>query len=515
METEPTSFLTQLNSLWNRMTSSERLVVISSGLILVIAMVIWLSFSGTKDLALLYGNLEPTDAGEVITELQGRGVTYKVRDGGKAIMVPADQVDELRISLASDGFTPTGITGYELFDRSTMGMSDFLQRQNRTRAVEGELARTLMSLDEVSAARVHLTLPEPTPFIAEQIEPMASVVLQISPPGAAMSGDKIAAVRTFVAGAIGSLDPDNVTIIDQNMNLLTGPSMMRPSGLLPSQEEARRLYELQRAAGIRSLLERAYGVGNVAVSFTCEMDFDQVQSESLTYEPVPGTAKGVVVSEERTETSQSGGATAAVGIPGTESNIPSYPSAVGQPSESDSSTETKNYEVSTTHEMRTQAPGTLLSCSVGVLIDSTDRSDIGANEIAEVQSLIKDSAGLDTESGDSITIAFRPFDTTLQEELAAEKAIIASKEMRDFIFRVGVVLLVLGVFMMVLKHFLKPIEKAFLLPGFKAEKEEEAAELPSADPETREKIRMRDEIERLIREDPSAAAKVIKTWLRE
>jgi len=519
METERPSFLTQLGNLWARLNSSERLIVVASALILVVALAVWLGVTRQPAYALLYGNLDPSDAGQVISELQTRAVQYKLSDGGRGIQVPADRVDELRITLAADGFSPTGTDGYEILDSAPWGMSDFLQRQNRTRAIEGELARTLMALDEVTAARVHLTLPEPTPFIAEQVEPMASVVLQLNPPGSTLSRDRVGAVRTFVAGAIGSLDSDGVTIIDQNMNLLTGPSTSQPGGLLPTQEEMRRNYEMQKASDIRSLLERAYGVGKVAVSFSCEMNFDEVSTESLEYEPVSGTDHGVLVSEERTEDSTSGeGYTVPVGVPGTESNVPSYVSGAGQPFESESATETKNYEISTTHEIRTQAPGSITRCSVGVLIDSSSLPDENPSpqDRATIENLVAAAGLLDTTRGDALTVEFRQFDTSLQEELDAEQAAIASRAMWATIGRFGMAFLVLLIFWLVLKNFLKPIEKTAIVSEMPVTEQEIAGvELPEADAETLEKIRVREEIERLIREDPAAASKVIKTWLKE
>jgi flagellar M-ring protein FliF len=428
-------------------------------------------------------------------------------------------VDELRIDLASGGFTPTGTTGYEILDKSPFGMSDRLQRTNDKRAIEGELARTLMTLKEVSAARVHLTLPEPTPFIAEQVEPAASVVLQLNPPGITLDRQKIAAVRTFVAGAIGTQDPNSVTIIDQNMNLLTGPTTEQAGALQPSQEEARRNYELQRTADIRSLLERAYGVGKVAVSYSCKMDFDQVQTEKLTYDPVQGSDHGVLVSEELSETS-SKGENPAAGVPGTESNIPSYPTTTGQPVASETSSETKNYEASQTHEMRTAAPGNVISSSVGVLIDKGGRKDedILPSERQQVEELVASSAGINTAQGDVLTVAFMDFDTSLQQDLQEGQKIIQGRITQQTVLSWFVAVAALMVFIFVLFRFLKPLEKGFVPVAEERvmeERELPPVELPPTDPTVRERIRVREEIERLIKEDPGAAAKVIKSWLHE
>jgi flagellar M-ring protein FliF len=519
MDTGNQSFLKQLGVLWARIGPGQQMIVVSLALILIVAFAIWIGVARQPDWALLYGGLEPTDAGQIIGELQGQEVPYKLKDSGKSILVPADRVDELRISLATGGFTPSGATGYELLDRTQLGLSDFLQRTNRSRAIEGELARTLMSLQEVRSARVHLTLPEPTPFIAEQAEPAASVVLLLSPPGATLDRAKVAAVRTLVAGAIGTRNFDNITIIDQNMNLLTGPQETQPGALLPSQEEARRNYELQRGADIRMLLERAFGIGKVAVSFSCIMNFDQVQSESLQYEPIQGTEHGVLVSEEGTETSSSGQNTTG-GVPGTESNIPSYPAATGQPTESNSATETKNYEVSSTHETRVMAPGTLTSQSVSVLIDSTGRdANTLASDKTEAEKLVAAAAGINTTTGDVVTVSFRQFDTSLQQDLAQGQKSIFSSAMWQTAIRWIIVALAFGVLIWVISHFMKPLEGSFVgVPAMATATREvdlPPVELPMTDPAALEQLRIREEIERLIREDPSAAAKVVKTWLQE
>jgi flagellar M-ring protein FliF len=519
MGTGNQSFLGQVGALWSRINPSQQLVVAALSLILLVTFAIWLTVARQPNYALLYGGLSPTDAGAIVSELQSRDVPYKLREGGKSIHVPADQVDELRIDLASGGLTPTGTTGYEILDKSPFGMSDRLQRVNDKRAIEGELARTLMTLKEVSAARVHPTLPEATPFIAERIEPAASVVLQLNPPGITLDRQKIAAVRTFVAGAIGTQDPNSVTIIDQNMNLLTGPTTEQAGALAPSQEEARRNFELQRTADIRSLLERKYGVGKVAICYSCKMDFDQVQTESLTYDPVQGSDHGVLVSSELTETS-SKGENSTGGVPGTESNVPSYPAVSGQPFQSESATETKNFDVSQTHEMRTTAPGTILSSSVGVLIDKGGRKDedILPSERRQVEELVASSAGINTAEGDVLTVAFMDFNTDLQTDLLAGQKIVQGRITQQAVLSWFIAIAALLVFVFVLFRFLKPVEKGYVPVTEErvvVEEELPRVELPSAEPAILERIRVREEIERLIKEDPASAAKVIKTWLQE
>jgi flagellar M-ring protein FliF len=517
METGNQSFLKQFGALWSRIGAAQQLIVVALAIILIAGFAIWIGVAKKPAYALLYGELNAVDAGRIITELQTQNVKYELSDGGKSILVPAEKVDELRIGLASGGFSPTGVTGYEILDKTQLGMSDLLQRTNQKRAMEGELARTLMSLKEVSAARVHLTLPEPSPFIAEQVEPSASVVLELTPPGIKLDRERIAAVRTFVAGAINTKNLDGVTIIDQNMNLLSGPVNDQPGALQPSQEEARRTYEMEKAASIRTLLERAYGVGKVAVSFSCIMDFDQVQTESLDYKPITGSEHGVIVSEEQNETS-SKGENASGGVPGTESNIPSYPSSKGQANTTKTSTETKNYDVSQSREVRTKAPGTVKSASVSVMIDSTGKDEILPSEKTEVEKLVSAAAGINAQTGDTLTVAFRNFDTSLQDELKQAKSDMSSGNNLKIWLSAVLGILAIGIFLWVLKNFTKPLEGVMAGAGPVPDEEVvfiPSVELPITDPEILEKLRVREEIEKLIKEDPAGAAKVIKTWLQE
>jgi flagellar M-ring protein FliF len=219
-----------------------------------------------------------------------------------------------------------------------------------------------------------------------------------------------------------------------------------------------------------------------------------------------------------TEDSVSGdGYNTSTGVPGTTSNIPSYPGASGTPFESDSSTITKNYETSSTHEMRTQAPGTLKSCSVSVVIDKggRDMSTIGSTEISEVQDIVAGAAGLDLATGDSITVAFREFDTSLQDDLAKVPG-MTSGEIMNLVIRFLIAFLVLLIFWTILKSFLKPLDKTVMMTGASHEEiDDYEVDLPDADPATLEKLKIREEIEKMIKEDPASASKVIKTWLKE
>jgi len=255
----------------------------------------------------------------------------------------------------------------------------------------------------------------------------------------------------------------------------------------------------------------------VAVSFSCTMDFDQVQTEKVNYEPVEGTGHGVLVSEEITETSSEGEAPQAGGVPGVESNVPSYPATTGSETKSESYTSTKNYEISSTHEIRTQAPGRVIRSSVGVIIDSTNR-DVRQNERAEVEKLVVAAAGLNPAEGDSVTVSFMEFDTSLQQELAAEEKRLATAATRDLWVKILIGLGAFGIFIVVLTRFMRPLEKTFEIPGAPPVEEEVKPPtpiFPVADEAAMQRLQARERVEKLIREDPATAAKILRIWLKE
>ncbi len=233
----------------------------------------------------LYSNLEPSEAGEIVSYLNEREIPYKLTDGGKNIAVPSDDVYSVRISLASQGLPRTGNIGYSIFDQSNLGMTEFLQNLNFRRALEGELMRTIMQLSDVQAARVHIVMPKDRLFKKDQVEATASVVLKLKRPDG-LTKSQIAGITHLVASSVEGLKPGNISILDYNGNLLS--SEMKSdvlAGLSSSQLEVRKNVETYLEDKAQTMLDGVIGTGRSIVRVTAELDFQQMEKTSEMYDP--------------------------------------------------------------------------------------------------------------------------------------------------------------------------------------------------------------------------------------
>jgi flagellar M-ring protein FliF len=217
---QPNGF-TQIKNLFNSFDLNLKVLIVSITSLIIMGMILLLMFSLQTDYVLLYGNLELKDSALVVQELDSQNVRYKLKGGGKDIYVPLSQRDNMRLVLAEKDMLSSTTTGYELFDKNRLTLSNFQQNVDYQRALEGELSRTLMSLNEVEFARVHLVIPDPSPFLEEQQQATASVVLKLK--GATkLNPSRMAAVANLVATAVSGLDPANITIMDDRANILAG-----------------------------------------------------------------------------------------------------------------------------------------------------------------------------------------------------------------------------------------------------------------------------------------------------
>jgi flagellar M-ring protein FliF len=234
-------------------------------------------WSQAPDYRVLYGNLPDRDGGSVVTALQQMNVPYKFADGG-ALMVPSSQIHETRLRLAAQGLPKAGPLGFELMESQKFGVSQFAEQINYQRALEGELARTIQSLASVQAARVHLALSKPTPFMREQPKASASVLLNLAP-GRTLDNTQVSAVIHLVSNSVPELLAKNVSIVDQNGNLLSsdGNTDGRPS-LDPNQLKYRQSLEQNYIARIESILAPLIGAANVRAQVTAELDFTESEN---------------------------------------------------------------------------------------------------------------------------------------------------------------------------------------------------------------------------------------------
>ncbi|HWR83008.1 MAG TPA: flagellar basal-body MS-ring/collar protein FliF, partial [Candidatus Deferrimicrobium sp.] len=268
-----------------RLTPSQVMMLLGVAAGIVVGTIFVIGWVDGVTYARLYSDLEESEAGEVIAYLTDNNIPYKLSDGGRSISVPSDQVYKTRISLASEGLPRSGNIGYSIFDKNNFGMTDFLLDLNYRRALEGELTRTIMQLSEIQAARVHIVIPKDRLFKEAQKEATASVVLKLKH-GSALSGRQIAGITHLIASSVEGLRPDKITIVDYEGNLLTSGQSSDPlAGLSTSQLQVRQQVEQYLEGKAQTMLDNVLGRGKSVIRVTAELNFQQLEKTSETYDP--------------------------------------------------------------------------------------------------------------------------------------------------------------------------------------------------------------------------------------
>jgi len=425
---------TDLSQLWRDTTPSQRIGLGAFVVICVGLLALTMSLARRPQYVVLYANLQPEDAAEVVTRLRDRKVPYRVSPSG-TIEAPASMIDELRLDLAAEALPTGGNAGFELFDRTRVGLSEFGERMNFQRAIQGELARTISALDSVESARVHIALPRERLYAGEQDQTTASVVLDLRGSGQ-LSRAEVRSVIHLVSGAVGGLSPESVTVLDTGGRLLSNPDDSGGSGIslaaASNQLQLKREYEHEVEQAVQSMLDGVIGPGKAVVRASAMLSFDRVETERETFEPT-SEGNGVLESRQETrETYQGVAAPGALGIPGVGSNASAAPATSAATPSADQyerSELTAQYRVSRQVERTLQPPGDVEQLSLSVFID--DQVEMGEEE--DLMRAIAAAAGLDTERGDQVVISRVPFEPAPVEEEGGSKAFA----IRDFYFHVG------------------------------------------------------------------------------
>lgn len=410
------------------------------------------------DLALLYSDLDFADSGEIVTQLEAAGVPYELRGNGTSIFVPSDQVDRLRVQMAQQGLPAGGSIGYEIFDRTDgFGTTNFVQNVNRLRALEGELARTIGTINGIRQARVHLVLPERELFSRDAAEPTASVFLRLG--AGRLGSEQIIAIQSLVAAAVPRLTPESVSIVDDRGNLLArGPASEADLRLLDT-EEMRLAYERRLTEQVEELVSRSVGYGNVRANITVDMDFDRVTVSEERYDPDSQVARSTQIVEEESEANDSDGfdpVTVANNLPEAEAVDPLAAGGTGaSATERTSRTEeTTNFEISRTVSNTVRETGSVRRLSIALLIDGTYAADDGgpmvytprsAEELEQIEALVRSAVGFDAARGDTLEVVNLQFvDPEMEAMQSAGTAPVFLGLTREDIFGL-VEMLVLGV----------------------------------------------------------------------
>ncbi len=360
----------------------------------------------------LYTGLSDEDAAAVVEQLREQGVAYRLSSGGSTVQVPQEKLYELRLALAGKGLPHSSVVGFELFDRASFSTSDLQNNVSLQRALQGELERSITTLDQVSTARVHLALPEERLFTDQQQPASAAVVLGLS--GGRTTPAQVAAITQLVASAVPNLGSDAVTVVDTAGRLLSGGSGQAGGLQTLAQLEARRSYEDRLREHIQSMLDAVLGPHKSVVRVQAQLDF---QSQDVTRQSLePATPSALVTHEETTEETYTGVSPEVGGAAGIVASAPSETSQQG--GKYSHKHESREYEYSRNVEEIHKPPGQLQRLTVAAVIDE----DLGASVMEKVRSVITAAAGIDSERGDQVTVETMKIDALKAAEEEAKLA---------------------------------------------------------------------------------------------
>lgn len=415
------------------------MVASAAAVAIIVALVLW---AKTPDYRVLYSNLSEKDGGAIVTQLTQMNVPYRFSDNGGAIMVPADNVHELRLKMAGLGLPKGGAVGFELLDQEKFGISQFSEQVNYQRALEGELSRTIETLGPVKSARVHLAMPKPSLFVREQKAPSASVTVNLEP-GRALDEGQITAVVHMVSSAVAGLPPGNVTLVDQGGHLLT-PSSTAGRDLNDAQLKYAADVEGRVQRRIEAILGPIVGNGNVHAQVTAQIDFASKEQTEEQYRPNNDPNQAAIRSRQLNSNEQIGSGLPG-GVPGALSNQPAPAnnapidappaqnpqnaqnndqrtqtannnSAVPRNTQRD---ETTNYEVDRTIRHTKMNTGDVQRLSVAVVVNYRTLPDgkplpLTNDQMKQIEDLTREAMGFSDTRGDTLNVVNSPFTETLE-----------------------------------------------------------------------------------------------------
>jgi flagellar M-ring protein FliF len=419
---------------------AQRKLMLAGGIAALIAIFVAMMVWGRDgDYRVLYANLSDKDGGAILAQLQQMQIPYKHADGGAAILVPADKVHDVRLKLASAGLPKGSVVGFELMESQKFGVTQFQERLNFQRGLEGELTRSIQSISSVQSARVHLALPNQNGFFREQQKASASVVLTLYA-GRTLDRGQVAGIVHLVSSSVPEMSPKAVSILDQSGALLSGPQEgADQSGLDAQQLQYVRQLESNYTQRIRDILEPVVGKENLRAQVNAEVDFSQIESTAEEYKPNQGQQAAASIRSQQTTEQVGQGTATPSGVPGATSNQPPVPATApvngsaqtlqaaqgGGTATSNSRREAvTNYEVDKTIRVTRNATGTIKRLNAAVVLNhrtvtdakgKTTTQPISQEELDKLTALVRETIGLDDKRGDSIKVVNTPFHITKEE----------------------------------------------------------------------------------------------------
>ena len=505
----------------------------------VLAMTLW---SSKGDFKVLYANLSDKDGGAVIAQLAQMNVPYRMSEGGAAIMVPAAQVHDLRLKLATAGLPKGSVSGYELMDSARFGQTQFQERLTAQRGLEGELTRSITSMAAVANARVHLALPAQNGFFREQQKPSASVLLTLHA-GRTLDRAQVAGIVHLVSSSVPELDPKSVSVLDQSGALLTeGSGASANAGLDAQQLKYVNQLEANYSKRIFELLEPIVGRDNLRTSVAADVDFTQSEATSEVFKPNQGADASIAIRSQQTTDSAGSANPTPSGVPGASTNQPPVAATApvtgaaqplntaqgGSVNASGRREATTNYEVDKTVRVTRNASGNIKRLNAAVVVNNRSTTDakgkttqvpLGADEIEKLTALVQESIGFNKERGDSVKVINAPF--KVEPVSVVNVPLWKQPEVVDLLRAAAVPMGLALVALLVFFGLVRPTLKAALAPPPRSAAAQpgatlnavvdDAQSLPALPPPKSAEYLERARV--LAKQNPAAVAGIVSGWV--
>jgi len=526
--------LLQLQNLFKSISVGKRIALLILTVGFVTGFVFLMNWAGKPEFHPLYTNLDVNDAGVILNRLKEQKIPYRLSANGSTILIPQEKIYETRMALASEGLPQGGSIGFELFDNTKLGMTEFAQNVNYQRALQGELVRTISGFDEVESCRVHIVMPEKSLFIKDEEAASASVVLKLRH-GKWLTQQQVQGIVHLVSSSVSRMSPENVTVVDSNGRLLTGSKEPSDIATLSSDQlDYQAQVERKLENRVLSMLEKALGANRAIVRVSCALNFKRHEMTEERFLP----ENQVVRSEQLYHETAKDADPIPQGIPGIQSNLPESSTALNPKTETQNTTfakqdRTVNYEIGKLTS-RTQDPiGGIERISVAVVVDGTYKSSSkedgetewtyvprSPDEMAKIENLVKSAVNFVSDRGDKVEVVNIPFETNqtapVDDDSMIESWLTRLKDYKPYFKYTFLGLFLILTFFFVVQPLIRWLTshttgEAEILPQLPKTVEELESEYST----DAKQLTFKDQVSQLIARDNDASVGVVRDWLKE
>ncbi len=550
-------FLSQLKALITNLSPAKRVVFLSVVAGVVAGFILIINWTTNTEFGILYQNLSPEDAGLILTKLKEDKVGYKISSNGATVSIPNDLLYEKRLELASQGLPQGGSVGFEIFDNTSLGVTEFVQNINYQRALQGELGRTISKFDEVESTRVHIVMPARSLFTDQDEPATASVVLRMHR-GKMLSPDQVQGVVNLVSSSVSGLEPENVTVIDSNGNMLSGDKDASVTGKISNEQlEFKDSLEKNLEKRVKTMLDTVLGPKKSVVRISCSLNFKQQEQTEEKYYP----ENQVVRSEQLVSAISGGSDSLPSGVPGVSSNISpagkkSSVSLTGNKIEKKD--QTVNYEIGKIINHIVEPVGTVSRLSVAVMVDGKYEYKVSGNaadgikdaeqennageksedekeykkeqgdriyiartkeEMQQLEAIVKRAVNFDTQRGDEIEIVNIPFENSrpgLSDSVIEPEGWLSTLKQNKILLKYAFSLLALMLmFFLVVRPLIRWLTFADGGSELLRELPMTVGELEKGFGEQNKRLPFSEKALEMINGDTEKSAKLVQNWLQE